>query len=327
MTSDWAKRTVLVSGGSGFVGANMTARLIALGSNVICLERDRPSPNSLDALGIRDRATIVTGSIDNIDLIERILNEYQPDTVFHLAAQAIVGTANSSPLSTFESNIRGTYVLLEACRRSEKTPTVVVASSDKAYGDQDILPYTEDLPLGGVFPYDVSKTCTDLISISFAKTYDLPIAVVRSANIYGPADLNLSRIIPGTIVSVLANQRPIIRSDGTPIREFIHVNDVIDGYLTIAENIAACKGEAFNFGTNEPVQIGELVSKMIALIGPDGNCTPEVLLSSKIAREIDAQYLSGEKMLNVLKWKPSISLDEGLAETIEWYRSHITSVV
>ncbi|PYS88472.1 MAG: sugar dehydratase [Acidobacteria bacterium] len=323
--TEWANQVALVTGGSGFVGANLTAKLLSLGTQVIVLERDRPAPNSLDVLGIRDKTTLVTGSVDDLFLCERLLNDYQPGFVFHLAAQALVGAANRSPLSTFEANIRGTYVLLEACRRYGQASAVVVASSDKAYGIHSELPYKEQFELKGQFPYDVSKACTDLISRSFAATFDLPVTITRSANIYGPGDINLSRIIPGTIVSALKGERPVIRSDGTPVREFIHVDDVVDGYLTLAENIDISRGEAFNFGTDEPVKIIDLVEMIIRLAGRT-DLEPEILLTTKIAGEIDAQYLSGEKMAATFDWKPRRSLEDGIQESIEWYRQHLDAL-
>jgi len=323
--ADWQKQVVLITGGSGFVGANLTAKLLALGASVVVLERDRLSPNSLDIFGIRDKTTLVTGTVEDIELCERLLNEYQPKFIFHLAAQALVGAANRSPLSTFEANIRGTYVLLEACRRYGQAQAVVVASSDKAYGIHTELPYKEDFELKGQFPYDVSKTCTDLLSRSFAAAFDLPVSVSRSANIYGPGDVNLSRIIPGTIVSILKGDRPVVRSDGTPVREFIYVDDVVDGYLTLAENIDISRGEAFNFGTDEPIKIVDLVRMMLTLAGRT-DLEPDILLKTKIAGEIDAQYLSGEKMAETFAWKPTRSLENGIKESIQWYRDHLESL-
>lgn len=323
MKDGWSQRTVFVTGGSGFVGANLAKRLVREGSNVVVLERDRTSPNSLDLFQLRERVTVIAGSVEDIALMERVLNEYRPSYVFHLAAQALVNAANRSPLSTFEANIRGTYILLEACRRSEPQPIVVVASSDKAYGSHDTLPYSEDFALQGTFPYDVSKSCTDLIAQSYAKSYGMAVSVTRSANIYGPGDVNLSRVIPGTIVSILRGERPIIRSDGTPLREFIHVDDVVDGYLTVADKAKMTSGEAFNFGTNEPLQILELVNKMIRLAGKQGELTPDVLLDRKIEKEIDAQYLSGDKIAKVLGWRPRIGLEAGLTASIDWYRDHL----
>lgn len=326
MSSFWRDRNTFVTGGTGFVGANLVAGLVRLGARVVCLERDVVQPNSLDVFGLRGSVTVVSGSIEDLPLIERVLNEYEIDSVFHLAAQALVGAANRSPLSTFEANIRGTYLVLEACRRSESVSRIVIASSDKAYGTHDTLPYREDFPLNASFPYDVSKTCSDLIAQSFAKTYDLPVSISRSANIYGPGDLNMSRIIPGTIVSVLRNENPIIRSDGTPIREFVYVDDVVNGYLRLAEEIEKTKGQAFNFGTNEPTAMLDLVNKIIDIAGKGNEITPNILLKTKIEREIDAQYLSADKILDAVGWTAETGLDEGLGKTLAWYGNNLEKI-
>ncbi|HLA94853.1 MAG TPA: NAD-dependent epimerase/dehydratase family protein [Pyrinomonadaceae bacterium] len=324
--SFWKDRNVFVTGATGFVGANLTAKLVASGSRLVCLQRDAVQPNSLETLGVSSSVTLVPGSVDDLLAMERILNEYEIDTVFHLAAQAIVGAANRSPISTFESNIRGTYMLLEACRRIEAVKRIVVASSDKAYGSHDVLPYREDFALNASFPYDVSKTCTDLISQSFAKTFDLPVSITRSANIYGPGDLNLSRIIPGTIVSVLRNEPPIIRSDGTPVREFVHVDDVARGYMTLAEKIESSAGKAYNFGSNEPVQMLDLVNRIIKAGGKKATLEPVIMLKDKIEREIDAQYLSADRMNVEMDWRAEIDLDARLASTIEWYQANLSKL-
>lgn len=323
MTEFWRDKNVFVTGATGFVGSNLTAALVKRGARVTCLQRDETEPNSLDLLGLRRAVTIVRGQLEDLGLLERILNEYEIDTVFHLAAQAIVGAANRSPLSTFESNIRGTYMLLEACRVHNGIERVVVASSDKAYGTNPRLPYTEDLPLQGVFPYDVSKSCTDLLARSFSVTYNMPVVITRSANIFGPADINLSRIIPGTIVSVLRNESPVIRSDGTPVREFVHTDDVCSAYLMLAERIQDFQGEAFNIGTDAPINILDLTNMIIALAGKERVVRPTVLLDRKIEREIDAQYLSGEKLRRRTGWSPALSLEEGLRQTIGWYNDHL----
>lgn len=322
----WNNRTAFVTGATGFVGAHVVRQLVEKGAKVVCLQRDNIRLNSLDIFNLRNKITVINGSVEDFVLMERILNEYEIDAVFHLAAQALVGAANRSPLSTFETNIRGTYLLLEACRQNETVKRVVVASSDKAYGSHDKLPYQEDFPLQGRFPYDVSKTCTDLISQSFAQSYDLPVSVTRSANIYGEGDLNLSRIIPGTIISILKGESPIIRSDGSPIREFIHVDDIAKGYLLLAEKITDAKGEAFNFGTNEPVQMLDLVNKILQLMGKGEELPPQIMLKTKIEREIDAQYLSAEKVMKKFGWKAEVSLDEGLKRTIEWYQKHLPEI-
>jgi len=323
MSDFWKTRRVFVTGATGFLGANLVTRLVKEQAAVVCLQRDAVQPNSFDLFGLRDKVTVVNGDVQDLSLLQRILNEYEIDSVFHLAAQAIVGAANRSPISTFETNVRGTYMLLEACRLSPSVKRVVVASSDKAYGSNTTLPYREDLPLHGTFPYDVSKSCTDLLARSYALTYDLPVVVTRSANIYGPGDINLSRIIPGTIVAVLKNESPIIRSDGTPLREFIFVDDVVSAYLTLAENISRAKGEAFNVGSDRPVQILELTNRIIDLAGSNGDIEPRIMLQSKIEHEIDAQYLSADKIHSLLDWRAEIDLDAGLNISIVWYRDNL----
>jgi CDP-glucose 4,6-dehydratase len=323
----WKNRTAFVTGATGFVGAHIVRFLVECGAKVVCLQRDAVRTNSLDVFDLRRRVTVIQGAVEDYTLMARILNEYEIDAVFHLAAQALVGAANRSPLSTFESNIRGTYCLLEACRVSETVKRVVVASSDKAYGSHKVLPYQEDFPLQGLFPYDVSKTCTDLISQSFAHSYDLPVAVTRSANIYGPGDLNLSRIIPGTIMSVIADERPIIRSDGTPVRDFIFADDIAEAYLLLAEKIDEARGEAFNFGSGEPIQMLELVTKIVRLMGKENKLDPVVMLKTKIEREIDAQYLASDKIFKKFGWKPATDLDVGLKKTIDWYSTNYSSLV
>jgi CDP-glucose 4,6-dehydratase len=322
----WKNRNAFVTGATGFIGAHITRALVEQGARVVCLQRDAVRASSLDLLDLRRRVTIINGALEDFALMERIVNEYEIEAVFHLAAQAIVGAANRSPLSTFEANIRGTYSLLEACRQTKTVARVVVASSDKAYGSHEQLPYSEDYPLNGLFPYDASKVCADVLARSYAYTYQLPVAVTRFANVYGPADLNLSRIVPGTIVSALRDEAPIIRSDGTPVREFVYVDDVARGYLLLAERIEEARGEAFNFGTNEAAPMRELVERIIALTGKAGKLEPRVMLKTKIAGEIDAQYLSAEKVAARLGWKAEVSLDEGLKRTIEWYRNHLSEV-
>jgi CDP-glucose 4,6-dehydratase len=325
MSDFWSGRPVLVTGAAGFVGSNLTKHLVDNGARVVCLQRDETQPNSLDLLKLRERVSIVRGELEDVELLKRVLNEYEIDAVFHLAAQAIVGAANRSPISTFESNIRGTYMLLEACRLSETVRRVIVASSDKAYGSNSTLPYREDFPLQGVYPYDVSKSCTDLLARSFALTYQMPVVVTRSANIYGPADLNLSRIIPGTIVSVLQNEDPVVRSDGTPLREFVHTDDVCSACLLLAERIDDVRGEAFNIGTNEPVQILDLTNKIISLAAASDRLKPNILLKDKIRNEIDAQYLSADKIRERTGWSSTVTLETGLRRTIEWYNQYLDS--
>jgi CDP-glucose 4,6-dehydratase len=326
MTSFWNQRTAFVTGATGFIGAHVAKMLVEQGVRVVCLQRDAVRSNALDLFDLRRRVTVVQGELENYALLERTLNEYEIEAVFHLAAQAIVGAANRSPLSTFETNVRGTYFLMEACRVSPLVKRVVVASSDKAYGTHADLPYREDYALNGLFPYDASKVCTDVIARSYAHTYGTPVAVTRFANIYGPGDMNLSRIIPGTVLSVLKDEAPIIRSDGTPVREFVYVEDVARGYLQLAEAIESCKGEAFNFGASAPINMLELVNRIIALAGKADTLKPQVMLQHKIEREIDAQYLSADKAAARLGWRESISLDEGLRRTLAWYRDHLSEI-
>lgn len=325
MGSFWNNRQAFVTGAAGFVGAHVARMLVEQGANVVCLQRDAVRESALDLFDLRRRVTVVNGTIEDLPLMERVLNEYEIEAVFHLAAQAIVGVANRSPLSTFETNIRGTYLLLEACRRTETIRRIVVASSDKAYGSHADLPYTEEHELRGLFPYDASKACTDIIARSFAHSYRLPVAVSRFANIYGPGDLNLSRIVPGTFLSLLRGEAPIIRSDGSPIREFVYVDDVARGYLRLAERIDEVIGEAFNFGADAPIAILDFVNRMIRVAGYEGQISPQILLREKIAREIDAQYLSAAKATRRLDWREEVTLDEGLRRTWEWYRDYLTS--
>lgn len=325
--SFWNNRTAFVTGATGFVGSHIARALVEKGARVVCLQRDNVSANSLDIFNLSSHVTVINGALEDFSLMQRVMNEYEIEAVFHLAAQALVGAANRSPISTFESNIRGTYSLLEACRLTSTVKRVVVASSDKAYGSHKELPYTEDYPLHGLFPYDASKVCTDVISRSFSHTYNLPVVVTRFANIYGPGDLNLSRIIPGTIISVIKNERPIIRSDGTPKRDFVYTDDVTNAYLLLAEKIEEVKGDAFNFGSNEPIQMLELANRIIRFAGKEGQLEPHIMLKTKIENEIDEQYLAADKANKLLGWQPDISLDEGLKRTIDWYKTNFEKIV
>lgn len=323
---DWRGQTVLLTGAGGFVGAHLARELLAKGARVVCLLRSSTKINALDLLDLRQQIEAVEGSLENLPLLEDILRQFQIDAVFHLAAQSIIGTAAHSPLATFESNIRGTYLLLEACRLTGIPSRIVVASSDKAYGAHDTLPYTEDYPLLGTSPYAVSKACTDLLARSFAETYHLPVTICRSTNVYGPADLNFSRIVPGTFLSLLQGQSPVIQSDGTPIRQLIHVEDVVRGYLHLAADAAQLAGQAFNFGGSPPIQIRALVGRLIEVAGFTNQLPARILLSSRPNAKMDAQVLSAEKARTVFGWKAEISLDVGLATTWTWYKDNLTSL-
>ncbi|GFP28134.1 GDP-mannose 4,6-dehydratase [Candidatus Hakubella thermalkaliphila] len=323
----WSDKNVFLTGANGFIGSWLTKALVEAGANVVCIIRDSVKQSNLDLLGIRDRVSTVQGSVEDYLLIQRILNEYEIETCFHLAAQTIVGSANRSPLSTFESNIRGTWTILESCRQSKLIERLVVASSDKAYGDHPTLPYTEDFPLNGLYPYDASKVCADVLTRCFCYTYNLPAAITRCANVYGGGDLNFSRIIPGTIRSVLRGENPIIRSDGTPVRDYIYISDVVRGYLLLAQHISTgmATGQAFNFGTNRPISVLDLVNLILRLSGCD-SLAPRIMLKTKIEGEIDRQFLSSEKAEKMLGWTPEVSLEEGLSKTIDWYRQYFASL-
>ncbi|MCU1263945.1 MAG: hypothetical protein JWM21_263 [Acidobacteria bacterium] len=323
----WNDRQVFVTGATGFVGAHIVKGLIEQGARVVCLQRDGVNTNALDLFDLRRFVTVISGKVEDFELMLRILGEYRIESIFHLAAQALVGTTKHSALSTFESNIRGTYTLLEACRQNPTVKSIVVASSDKAYGTSPQLPYSEDNPLAGLFPYDASKACTDIVARSYAHSYELPVAVTRCANIYGPGDMNFSRVIPGAIMAALAGEAPVVRSDGTPYRDFVYVDDIVRAYLLLAEQIEAVRGEAFNFGSGCPVQILELVERIIRLTGKEGAITPLVMLEQKIAGEIDMQYLLSQKAETRLGWKGEVTLDEGLQRTIDWYRSYVENDV
>lgn len=320
----WRDRPTLVTGGTGLIGGWLVARLLADGAQVICLVRDWVPQSVLLNGALRDRVIIVRGDVGDQALVERILGEYEIDTVLHLAAQAIVGIANRNPISTFESNIRGTWVLLEACRRSPMVKQIVIASSDKAYGDQEKLPYTESTPLEGRHPYDVSKSCSDLIAQSYAHSFGLPVAITRCGNFYGGGDLNWNRIVPGTIRSVLRGERPILRSDGQSIRDYFYAEDGAAVYMMLAEALAKDRslvGASFNFSNELQMTVLELVQRILHLM----ESKDEPVTLNEATNEIRHQYLSAEKARTMLGWKPFFTLDEGLRKTIEWYRLHLHS--
>jgi CDP-glucose 4,6-dehydratase len=318
----WSQRNIMVTGVTGFVGGRIANALLEMGARVVSIVRDG-NPSRLAFDDQRRQPVFVAGRLEDYAIIERALNEYEVDTCLHVAAQAIVGVANRSPLSTFESNLKGTWNVLEACRQSKLVERVVVASSDKAYGVQADLPYTEDAPLQGLFPYDASKACTDILARSYAVTFGLPVAVTRCANIYGGGDTNWSRLIPGTIRSILNGQRPIIRSDGTPERDYIHADDAVRAYLFLASNVTRPEiiGEAFNFGSGQPLSARSLVDRILRAAGSD--LEPDIQGKGLPRGEIDRQYLSYGKAERMLNWKPQVSLDDGIGEAIAWYSSYL----
>ncbi len=320
----WLDRPVFVTGGTGLVGSWLVRQLVAAGADVVCLVRDWVPQSEMVRSGLIEQVKVVRGDIRDQAVLERALGEFEIDTVLHLAAQTIVTIANRNPVSTFEANIAGTWNLLEACRRSPRVKQIVLASSDKAYGDQENLPYDEDTPLQGQHPYDVSKSCADLIAHTYAVSYDLPVAITRCGNFYGGGDLNWNRIIPGTIRSILRNQSPVIRSDGQYIRDYFYVEDGAAAYMLLAEELAArpeLKGEAFNFSNEIQVTVSEIVEKILHLM--NSPLTAEI--RNEASNEIRHQYLSAEKARRLLGWKPLFTLDEALARTIHWYKDFLAS--
>jgi CDP-glucose 4,6-dehydratase len=319
-TSFWAGHRVLVTGATGIVGSWLTKDLLELGAHVVALVLDADPQSELYRSGAIRRVNVVQGELEDFHAVERAVVSHEVDTVFHLGAQAIVSVAHRSPLATFEANIRGTWNLLEACRlHPDLVQRVVIASSDKAYGEQEVLPYIEEMPLQGKYPYEVSKSCADLIARSYYHTYGLPVAVARCGNVYGGGDLNWSRIVPGTIRSLLRGESPVLRSDGSFIRDYIYVKDVSNAYLRLAEALYApeIRGQSFNFSPESQVTVLEIVNRIRRLAKCE-QIQPTVLNSAK--GEIRNQYLSSAKAERLLHWKPAYDLDRGLAETIRWYQ-------
>jgi CDP-glucose 4,6-dehydratase len=313
----WENKNILITGCTGLLGSWLTESLVSKNANVIGLVRDSVPKSRFYQPEISNNVVTVRGEIENYFLLERIINEYEIDTVFHLAAQTIVTLANRNPISTFKSNIEGTWNILEACRKSSLVTRIVVASSDKAYGDQPALPYDEKTPLEGRHPYDVSKSCADLICRAYFDTYNLPVCVTRCGNFYGGGDLNFNRIVPGTIHSVFHHQRPVIRSDGSPLRDYFYVRDGVDSYILLAEKMEnkGIHGEAFNFSTERPHSVLDIVQKIIEIMGSD--LKPKLL--NQATNEIQDQYLSAKKAKKILNWESKYTLDNGLKETIDWY--------
>jgi CDP-glucose 4,6-dehydratase len=325
-SSFWLDRPTFVTGGTGLVGSWLVSRLVKAGAEVVCLVRDWVPQSELVRSRQIDQVTVVRGDIRERDLLERILGEYEIDTVIHLAAQTIVTIANRNPISTFETNIAGTWNLLEACRRSPRTKQVVIASSDKAYGDQETLPYDENTPLQGQHPYDVSKSTADLIAHTYAVSFDLPVVVTRCGNFFGGGDLNWNRIVPGTIRSVLHGQRPIIRSDGNFIRDFFYVEDGAAAYMLLAEQLGVhpeLRGQAFNFSYGNQFTVLELARRILAHMESD--LQPEVLNAA--SNEIRKQYLNSSKARRILGWLPLFTLEEGLDKTIAWYKEFLSKSI
>jgi CDP-glucose 4,6-dehydratase len=317
--SHWHHRPVFVTGATGLLGGWLVKRLVEEGASVVALVRDWVPKSTLLSSGLLDQITVVRGDVRDQAVLERALGEYEIDTVFHLAAQTIVGVANRNPISTLDTNVRGTWAVLEAARRSPLTKAVVIASSDKAYGDHEKLPYDEGAALQGEHPYDVSKSCADLIAKMYAVSFGVPAVVTRCGNFYGGGDLNWNRLIPGTIRSVLKNERPVIRSDGTLIRDYFYVEDGAAAYMQLAEALHArpdLRGEAFNFSNELQLDVLALTQKILDRM----ECTLEPDVRAEARNEIQHQWLSAAKARRVLGWSPQFTLDEGLDRTIAWYR-------
>jgi CDP-glucose 4,6-dehydratase len=318
----WTGRSVLVTGGTGLVGAWVVKRLLAAGAEVVVLVKDLDPRSELVRSGELARVALVYGGLEDFAVLQHAVNLYRTECVFHLGAQTLVEVAHRFPLATFEANVRGTYNLLEVCRvHAELVRRVVVASSDKAYGEKAELPYTEEMSLDARHSYDVSKSCADLIAQAYAHTYHVPAAVTRFGNVYGGGDLNLSRLVPGAILACLRRERLVVRSDGSYTRDYLYVEDVAAGYLRLAEALddPALHGQAFNFSTETRVSVLELVARIQRLMGVS-DLPPDVRNTAR--GEIRHQHLSAKKARERLGWRPAFDLDAGLARTIEWYRAH-----
>ncbi len=322
MNSFWRDRSVFVTGGTGLLGSWLVKQLIDAGSNVVCLVRDWVPQSELVRSRRIEQVNTVRGDIIDRDLIERALGEYEVEVVFHLAAQTIVGIANRNPVSTFSTNIEGTWNLLEACRRSPKVASIVVASSDKAYGDQEHLPYNETMPLQGRHPYDVSKSCADLIAQTYAASYNLPVAVTRCGNFYGGGDLNWNRVVPGTIRSIIRGERPVVRSDGNFVRDYFYIEDGAAAYMLLAERLASyagLRGQAFNFSNESQISVLDMVELILRKM--KSSLRPEVL--NQASNEIRHQFLSAERARTMLNWQPQFTLESGIDRTLAWYREFL----
>ena len=325
----WKDKAVLVTGTNGFLASHITLSLLERKAKVIGIIKEK-IPNSFLELKLKERKyknlKVLKGDISDYVFIRKLFKNYKPDICFHVAAQAIVGKANKSPIVTLKTNIEGTWNILEVARVFSPKTKIVVASSDKAYGEHKKLPYREGAALQSLHPYDASKACADILSRTWAHTYGLAVSVTRCANIYGPGDLNFSRIIPDTVRAVILNKNPVIRSDGTPLRDYIFISDIVNAYLLLAKalfkNKAGVRGEAFNFGSGKPISVLKLVNIIIQASGRR-SLKPQILSKVKIKGEIDRQYLSSRKARSILHWAPKYGLHEGINITLGWYKDFL----
>jgi len=315
----WKHKNVLITGAAGLLGSELTSNLLKQNANVTIIIRDWSAKSRLFLENIHKKTNIANGDVVDFNFVSRVISEYEIDTIFHLAAQTVVRIGNNSPLSTFESNIKGTWSVLEAARIQQKNvKAIIVASSDKAYGSSKKLPYDENTPLKGLHPYDVSKSCADLITQAYWHTYKLPVSITRCGNLFGPGDLNISRIVPGTIISIMNGERPVIRSNGKYIRNYFYVKDAVSGYLTLAENIEKSQGEAFNLGTAKRFSVIEMTNLILKLM--KSKLKPVIL--DQASNEILDQYLDIGKVERIFDWRAKYSVNLALKETIEWYEKY-----
>ncbi|MBU0547568.1 MAG: GDP-mannose 4,6-dehydratase [Candidatus Omnitrophica bacterium] len=320
----WRNKVVFITGANGFLGGHLVKRALSYKTKVIVLIKEDIRLSLFKVENLGSKCQIYKGDLSNSKLIDSIFKNNKIDVCFHMAAQTIVGIANNSPTGTLKTNIQGTWNMLEAVRNFG-VKAMVVASSDKAYGEHKKLPYKEDAPLIALNPYDASKSCTDILSRTYANTYKLPIAVTRCANIYGPGDSNFSRIVPDTCRAIINGKNPVIRSDGTPLRDYVFVEDIVNAYFALAGSLLNKRimfGEAFNFGVDKPISVIALVKKIINISG-NLRLTPEIKGRGKIKGEIDKQYLSSVKAKRILGWSPKWRLEEGLKITYRWYKDHL----
>ena len=312
----WDGRNVLVTGAGGFKGSHLVEELSKTDANIISLVRDFDPRSYFETEGLGKKSTVVIGDIKDPVKIADIMSRYDINSVFHLGAQPLVTTALRNPKETLESNIMGTVNVLEAARLYSNATEILVVSSDKAYGPCDKLPYSETERLQGRAPYDVSKSCADLIAQMYAKVFDMPVTVSRCANVFGPGDLNLDRLVPGIMEAVIKGKALNIRSDGKMIREYIYVKDSVDGYMTLLENIDKTRGEAFNIAGKEILSVIDAVNRVSSALGQQVSMN----ILNKAKAEIGEQYLDGSKIKNLLGWEPETPFDDAVRQTYDWYK-------